>query len=705
MRRRIGKILILLTGLAGLGGLGYGLLPWYLPKGIIKDKLCAQLQRELGRQVSMGELKLSWAEGVEIRDLVIKRRRGFGPGELARIKRLWCPFAPVRLLRTGPTELLLEGADIFVVVTPEDINISDLPELEMAQVKIRQGVLHMVSLPRGQDSKEAVFDINFCEIFKKPQWAGGIMWRADLQQQDSRGKFFCTGQLGVAGEQEKVTVRAEELALEQLGLEPWINFWLSKGQETDQTNGGQVMMKHVEGKCSFEAGLVFADEGGSARKDRWDKIRHVKLEGAGLWRGNRQDKQVTVEAKGIELTPSRWLIPQITVGVGDNQVTLIAEVNNPIIGGEQQETTGPTGTINLVGEKIDLDELGIWARKANIKPEGGSETRQVKEQMEKILKWARRGNLQGSCVLGRLSYTDAKTEARVDLDEWRSNYELKGGEFDLHFQAGLAGGTVNGKVRSDLRADDAVVWYEQTVREIEATEKLRPLVESEFPGMKVSGRISEKKELQSTLGRLWEDIECWQGSGTTTCSEGVVFGPGGPEWMLRVFPGLELVEYNWREMTNEFELLPDGGKKNRMLFTGEVYNIYIDGISRAVREPKKYDEVIGALEKDVQQSREQGAAPGRSEMKMSEANTRYLCEQAAGWERLWQRHQAGEKLRVTEADYEIGGLLSRKGKGLFSPPQEILRIPIFLSHSYVVGHYMVEMKTKSLPFYQKAQDE
>jgi hypothetical protein len=416
------------------------------------------------------------------------------------------------------------------------------------------------------------------------------------------------------------------------------------------------------------------------------------------------DTPVSLAVKGVEVSTSRMTMPEAEVKVGDNQLTLIAEVNNlnVLASGVTEKSKTLTGRIDVLAEKIDLDELKDFSSKLDL---GKQKTDQATNghQVDTILDLVQQFSLAGECEVRRLSFTDAKTEAQVDLDEWRSSYGLENSKLYLQFRAGLAGGTVEGESWSDLSSDTPMVWYEQTVRQIEATEKLRPLVESEFPGMEVKGRISEKKKLQSNLGTLLKNPDSWQGSGTTTCNDGLLFGPGGPEWMLKVFPGLQLVEYNWIEMTNEFELLEDGRKKNRMLFTGEVYNIYIDGISRTVRDPNEYAGVITALEKDIQASQKQIALLEAGEIKYSQAKSRHLRQQTAGLERLWQRHQAGDKLRVSAADYVTGGLISRKGKEKFSVPREILRIPIFRSHSYVVGRYMVGMETSSLPFGQRVQ--
>ena len=74
------------------------------------------------------------------------------------------------------------------------------------------------------------------------------------------------------------------------------------------------------------------------------------------------------------------------------------------------------------------------------------------------------------------------------------------------------------------------------------------MVENQFPGMEVNGTISEKKRLTMPLTDLVAGSIDWVGEGTTICTDGVLYGPGGPQWMLKAFPGLRLVEYKWEQI-------------------------------------------------------------------------------------------------------------------------------------------------------------
>jgi hypothetical protein len=313
-----------------------------------------------------------------------------------------------------------------------------------------------------------------------------------------------------------------------------------------------------------------------------------------------------------------------------------------------------------------------------------------------MLAVVRRCDLRGRFDFDRLSYVDPKNGARVNLQELKGDYALERGGLKTEFSAGLSGGIVNGIITCDLTDPNALVSQELETRELLANEALRPMVESEFPGMLVTGTISEKRTLQAFLKGLLEQSSDWTGTGTTVCTEGTIYGPGGPGWVLKVFPGLELVEYKWQTMSNHYEMFADGTKDNHMLFEGTAYNIYIDGRTKPLRDPNEYKEFITKLEKDRQGAQELVRQLDAGETTMKSEKEQLMRRNAKGLERLWQEHQRGEKLKIAVADYIVGALFKVGGKELFEKPKEVLRVPIFRSHSYIAGYNMIGIETTNV---------
>ena len=432
-----------------------------------------------------------------------------------------------------------------------------------------------------------------------------------------------------------------------------------------------------------------------------------RMTGALRWEMERWPMECRI--RDMELSSARLVVPEATIRIGDNHLTLVTDVTEPIISrkGFVHELQQPKGRIDVISGKLDLDDLqeflNAWQVQSfaaqfvpEAKPTRDSSAAFRYEDIRDFLSTLQRCELTGMCEFGNLSFTDPANAVRMDLDKVLGRYEITDGMFQMQFAAGLGGGAVEGTIRCDLKAETPIISYAQTARQLQANEMLRGIVESEFPGLEVTGTISEKKEFTGDLYQILETNQGWQGKGVTQCSQGVLFGPGGPGWMLRVFPGLKLVEYDWREFTNEYELSSDGTKQNKILFKGETYNIYIDGESKPIQDAALYQSMVEALEADLQANREKLKALHQGELEVSEEKARRLRILTTGLEQLWQKHQAGQTLRAFQADYNVGGLISAGGGKKFQKPREILRIPIFRTRSYIVERYMVGIKTSNI---------
>lgn len=431
------------------------------------------------------------------------------------------------------------------------------------------------------------------------------------------------------------------------------------------------------------------------------------LTGALYWNLDRWPMEFQI--REMELSSARLLVPEATLRAGENHLTLVTDVAEPIISWEGlvHEFQQPKGRIDVLSGKLDLDDIqeivNAWQKKplSTQIVSGTQTTREVAtafryEDISEFLSKLHRCNLTGRCEFDNLNFTDPANSVRMDMDKMLGRYEVTDGIFQVQFIAGLGGGVVEGTIRCDLDQATPVLEYSQTARQLQANEMLGGIVESEFPGLEVTGTISEKKKMTGDLYQILATSQGWQGEGVTQCSQGVLFGPGGPGWMLRVFPGLKLVEYDWREFTNEYDLSSDGTKKNKMLFKGSTYNIYINGVSKPIQETDQYQAMIRALETDLQANREELKALESGKLELRESKAQRLRIQTAGLEQLWQKHQAGQTLRAFQADYNVGGLVSTGGGKKFKTPTEILRIPIFRTQSYIVERYMVGIQTSNI---------
>ncbi|MBN2377955.1 MAG: hypothetical protein JXD22_16270 [Sedimentisphaerales bacterium] len=509
------------------------------------------------------------------------------------------------------------------------------------------------------------------------------------------------------------------------------------------------------------AGRLRADGGLVLQLSEKPKViwKPGQVDGAVSW--TMKGEPAELELSHVEFSPGRLYVPAVTVRLGENRLSLVADVSRTVTSdqataqtatGEQlpaqtaDELQGFQGRVDVLADYLNLDDLKKYAQWLGMEStavnfddvvqaaeeataavasgdaatvekviteaitaeamaaegvtaeEGSAQDSGEKEQvhLERAGVLLRRCSVAGSCDIGQLCFTDPGTGAFMELQQLRGGYELAGGVFRSQISAGLGGGVVELAVNSVLEADEPVIEYHQSAREMSANESLKMMVESEFPGLEVTGTISEKKDMQVALGHVLAGGTNWQGTGVTKCRDGTLYGPGGPNWLMKVFPGLKLVEYKWREMTNQYECYADGSKKNHMLFDGQRYDIYITGLSQPMKQPEQYEAVMEKVRKDLLDSRERLASLNQGSLNLTEEKARRLRIQNRELEKLWLRHEAGEKMKVSEADYIVGALMSAKSVELFGKPREFLRVPIFYSHSFVVERAMVGIETSNV---------
>jgi hypothetical protein len=407
------------------------------------------------------------------------------------------------------------------------------------------------------------------------------------------------------------------------------------------------------------------------------------------------NEPVRVAIEDLQFSAAGLMLPRGELVVGDNQITLVADLQElPLT--PQDWALGlhrPRGQVHVLGERLDLDEMEAWLQRlvpmAAAQPADSAEL--DGNDLATLVNW----DIRGRFDLAHLLFTDPASGARLDLAPLRGDYHLVDALGRLQLAAGLSGGSVELDVRCNLAQETPLVQYDQVARDLQPSPSVSQLVESEFPGLKVAGPVSEKKSFSAKLVELFSKKVAWQGAGVTQCENGTLYGPGAPEWIIKMFPGLRLVEYPFEKMTNQFTLQPGGAKENDMLFIGETYDIYITGASRPVEDPALRARVMELMATDLQNTRallEQVEAGKRD---FSTAKVEILRERLSDLEVYLARYASGENFDVTEADYVIGSLLTKASRERFEIPNDILRLPLFSTHSYIVGLQMIGLTMQS----------
>jgi len=414
---------------------------------------------------------------------------------------------------------------------------------------------------------------------------------------------------------------------------------------------------------------------------------------------NGTDTPLGVRLTDMWISPAQLILPDFQLRIGNNDATIVADITNPLsfLKTSMAHSCPPRGKIHILADRIDVDFLQNYIRSFN-KDKSTYREKPARFDPNQIIPSLRQYDLAGSFDIAALRYTDIASRVRMKLDELRCGYRWRDGVAKMEFCTGLNGGVVNGSVQCDLNQPIAMVTYHQVSRELQADDALRPLVESQFPGLEVYGTINEKLHRTSSLLDLIKNPQKWTDTGTNICTKGFLYGPGGPRWILNLFPNLQLLEYPWDKMVNQYNTSCEGEKHNCMFFYGPRYDIYIEGVSRPVPAGPEYQYIMKALRSDSLALQEKLRSLNISFAKSNEANqrkTRWLRRRMRGLKQLWQRHQAGEFLNVVEANYVIGSLFSTKTKDFFDVPVPILRLPYFHSHSYIIDQFMIDSKTTS----------
>jgi len=85
------RLLVLLSA-------AYATLPWWAPTGLIARRLAARMSEQMGVDVRIESVRLSWADGITVRNLTIHSADAFGRATLAEVDTIRTELSPVDLL-------------------------------------------------------------------------------------------------------------------------------------------------------------------------------------------------------------------------------------------------------------------------------------------------------------------------------------------------------------------------------------------------------------------------------------------------------------------------------------------------------------------------------------------------------------------------------------------------------------------------------
>lgn len=256
----------------------------------------------------------------------------------------------------------------------------------------------------------------------------------------------------------------------------------------------------------------------------------------------------------------------------------------------------PAAEVFVLAPRLDVDRLvAVWPKVVEAGRQSG------------LLDLIRRAGRGSDAARGagrfrcrRLFVTDPGSGVRFAVDELACTVEYGDGVVSVSGRCALNGGLVTGSATAYLDAEPP--YYEMGYR-AEALlpapgpggTDLRPYLAASFPGLEAEGAVTLIDASRQRLDRPQAADNYPVGRGELIVEGGVVAGRAAPEYMTRVFPGLELARFRFDRMHDWFVKHADGRIEHNMIFRGKVYHLYAVGVTDLARHEIDYEVGIDVL--------------------------------------------------------------------------------------------------------------
>ncbi len=277
--------------------------------------------------------------------------------------------------------------------------------------------------------------------------------------------------------------------------------------------------------------------------------------------------------------------------IGRSHVWLVADVSNI--------PAAATGDIHLLAETLDSQELDNWLAKPDApKPDPlrpwkltEAERRAVEIQAIKLASLMAthlaKAKLTARLTADKLRTYDKSVMLAYDVQHVDFSAKVNKGQFTVSYTAGLNGGLLHDIATGNLTDPNGLVQCENTLDRVLAEDNIQPQLAKFFPSNTIKGSFSKREKavaplldlLAVNLDARWPIIRV--GTNKTVAIEGLTQGRAAPQFVAKVFPGLNLTKYPYEKMTAFAKLKPDGMVENDMVFSGKSYDLYMEGTTDA----------------------------------------------------------------------------------------------------------------------------
>lgn len=172
---------------------------------------------------------------------------------------------------------------------------------------------------------------------------------------------------------------------------------------------------------------------------------------------------------------------------------------------------------------------------------------------------------------------DLPLEVPVTVEAVSMRATAQQGALDLSFHCLVDAGYVSGRCAVDLRDPHAPFHLTYTADRIQPGKLVDRYLTLTFPGMKATGPLTLIDETHQKFLPRPGELNHPVGKGEMIINGGTLEGRAAPEWMARIFPGLNLSTFEFSYMHSWFDKTIDGRIRHQMIYQGRYYNIYAVG--------------------------------------------------------------------------------------------------------------------------------
>lgn len=373
-----------------------------------------------------------------------------------------------------------------------------------------------------------------------------------------------------------------------------ISLWTKDASELSALLAA-VKEQRLSGQATVEAQLE--QDGGKLL------LNLVEISGRQL-RGRCQGKDCLLDGdfRLTNLRLEEGELPQVQAMTTDGLELRVGEFNHLWVFADLTNLPhAPQGQVQIMCERLNDVDLVQWARtlgpatqpaaSASSTPASGPEEETLDQRvaalLEQVRPIARAAQLDIKIQAQRLATYDANIKETYDVRHLDLSASVNRSDIKVDYSAGLYGGTIYKRIHTNLDDPAGAMASETDMIEVKATKEMQPQLEVYFPGNIVGGFFNRKERfvlnVRDVIGNMLDPAHPLRpvGSAITVTTDGYVQGRSAPEFVTRIFPGLNLTKYQYEMMTGFADFQADGSAQNDMIFTGKDYNVYMEGMTDA----------------------------------------------------------------------------------------------------------------------------